>query len=501
MHTAAKRPVERLGYTAIVLGTLSPLGWGAGQGAEGAVAAIPALLGVAALSGALTPWLMARLPGELDGLAAQRKGTAALMILLGLTTVAITGRLSVYLGDPSRADLSLNPSDAFFTHHSCLTAYVQGARLAREGVDNLYAVERWPHLSDTAEGAANAVPYAPFSLDAYAYPPTFLLLPAALLGAMPDFSSARALWSALLGLTGAAGLWTVSEWIGGRDRVRLLLLAPLVWTSPPFLAMLQAGNVHPIITVAVMVALVAFETRRAALGGALLAFAIVSKISPGLLILLLLLRRRYAAVAWTAAFAGLYAALSAAVFGLGPFWDFLTYELPALSSGRAMTFLAEPESVAINLGPFGVPFRLIGMGVPIADPWAVAHRVSQVFSLALLGLTLLASRAAEGRRPLLIAWAALMTLASMRSPLAPSYTLFALVWGLSVLAVEVRGWRQTAALTLAWLILATPQPGPTPPMLLISTVQLVLVLIVAVAPLLRVARLNDRSIAAAPVRD
>ena len=90
----------------------------------------------------------------------------------------------------------------------------------------------------------------------------------------------------------------------------------------------------------------------------------------------------------------------------------------------------------------------------------------------------------------MITWATLFTLASLRSPLAPSYTLFALVWALSILAAEVRGRRQTAALAPAWVILATPQPGASMPALGVTGATLALA-----------GRLNDRSIAAAPVRD
>ena len=91
-----------------------------------------ALLGVAGFCGALAPWLLRRLPGALDGLAARRKGVAVAMFALGVFTVTMTTRIAIFMGDARHPELSLEPEIPFLVEHSCLTAYVQGARLASD---------------------------------------------------------------------------------------------------------------------------------------------------------------------------------------------------------------------------------------------------------------------------------------------------------------------------------------------------------------------------------
>ena len=252
------------GASAVLASALLGLLLGDGATAIGAVTA--SLASAAVFSAALLPWLLRRLPAEMDGLATRRRGVAVCMLVLGVGTVAMTARLSAFMGDASRSELSLLPEIPFFVHHSCLTAYVEGERLATEGADNLYDTQRWPDLNGTERSESWHGPYAPFGLDAFAYPPPFLLLPR-MLSWSGDFPAQRALWFALNGLFVAAGLWTVAAWLGGRAGLRALLLAPLIWVSSPTLGTLQVGNVHLAVMVAAMLALVAFETRRHALGG------------------------------------------------------------------------------------------------------------------------------------------------------------------------------------------------------------------------------------------
>jgi hypothetical protein len=458
-------PAASAALTAVVLGAL--LG---GVGRAGASAAA-ALLGVALFCGALGPWLLRNLPSTLDGLATGRKVTTALMILLGAASVGATTQLSIYMADPARTERSLAPESEFLVHHSCLSAYVQGTRLAQEGVENLYAVERWPHLSDSAEASANGAQYAPFVLDTYAYPPPFLLLTRLLLSPLGDFASQRSVWFLFNVLCCAVGLWTVARWVGGAAGLRALLLAPLVWTTQAALVTFQVGNVHFVIVTAVMLALVAFDTRRPAVGGALLAFAVLSKISPALLVLVLLLQRRVWEVLWTAAWCAVLSLASVAVFGLAPWVAFIQYQLPRLGSGEALAFLALPDSVIINLSPFGLPFKLDLMGVHVADKWALGGSLTQLFSLGLLLVTASALRKDPSRRSQAELWAALLTLASLRSPLAPGYVLISLVWALTLAAVEVRGAPAVIAATLLWLSMTIPVPATSPALIGLGLLQ------------------------------
>lgn len=455
----------------------------------GAICLMVAVLsGVAALCAFGAPRLAQRLPVAMDGLSQRYLVRTALFVALGLVTVGLTARLSIFMGDASRTDLSLVPEIPFLVHHSCLTAYVEGARLVAAGAENIYDIARWPDLNGTVRTGVPTGPYAPFELDAFAYPPPFLLVPQALLSWLPDFASQRAIWFALNGVFTAVGLGIVAMWLRAGAGLAPLLLAPLVWTSAATLGTLQVGNVHLAIMVAAMLALVCFETRRFALGGALLAFAILSKISPGLLVIVLLLRGRFREVAWTAGFAAVYVVASVVAFGYQPLIDFVGYELPRLSSGEALAFLTGAETIPINLSPFGVPFKLAAFGMSIDDPWAIARRISQCYTLLLIGLAVVAGRRNHGQRSTVEIWLALLTLSSLRSPLAPGYVACALLWLLSIRAGELRGRAQVAAFAVIWLLIGAAPPFTGTALLVHSMIQQSLILGLAVYCLLRTSK-------------
>jgi len=427
------------------------LGMVQGPGIAGIGAASVALLGVASCAAVLVPWMMARLPRDMDGLAKRRKVTTALVILLGVITITQTNRLGTFMGDYKRPELSLMPSVPFLVNHSCLTAYVEATRLATEGEKNIYDAENWPDLSHSARSDTYAQRYAPFTLDAFAYPPPFLLLPRILL-LWNDFQAQRALWFGLNGIFLAFGLWQVAHWIGGKQQLRPLLLMPLVLISLPAIVTLQVGNVHAAVMVLAMLAMVAFESDRPALGGAMLAFAIASKISPGLLVVALLFQRRFREVFWTAGFGIAFVLLSLVVFGSAPFEAFLVYQMPLLSSGKALSFLAREDSIALNMAPFGIPFKLDFLGFQIGDPWVVAKHINQVFTATVVFLTVLAARK-TGSKPLHAAmWLTVLTLGTLRSPFAPGYVTFPLFWLMSLWAIEIRSAKGTILLAAIWLL-------------------------------------------------
>lgn len=430
-----------------------------GQGIAGVGAALVALLGVALFATVLVPWMMSRLPHDLDGLAKRRKGATALVILLGIATITQTARLSTFMGDSTRSELSLIPSVPFLVNHSCLTAYVEATRLTAAGEKNIYDAENWPDLSHSAHSDTLAKRYAPFSLDAFAYPPPFLLLPRLLLAPLADFQAQRALWFALNGTLLAFGLWTVAHWIGGKQQLRPLLLIPLVFISMPVILILQIGNVHAAVLVLAMLAMVAFESDRPVLGGAMLAFAIASKISPGILVVVLLFQRRFREVLWTAGFGVAFVLLGLVVFGTAPFEAFLVYQMPLLSSGKALSFLAQGESIAFNMGPFGIPFKLDFLGMRIGDPWKVAKHINQLFTVGVVILTIFAARKRGTPQSRAAIWLTLLTLGTLRSPYAPGYVTFPLFWLMSLWAIEIRSAKGTILIAAIWLLM-----GATPPM-------------------------------------
>ena len=110
---------------------------------------------------------------------------------------------------------------------------------------------------------------------------------------------------------------------------------------------------------------------------------------------------------------------------------------------------------------FGLPFKLQLMGLDIGDPWAVGQRIGRVYTVLLLILAVVAARRDPGsRRDQAVTWMSLLVLASLQSPFAPGYTLIALLWALTLLAVEVTTLRGGAALVLLWLGLAILVPWP-----------------------------------------
>lgn len=83
-------------------------------------------------------------------------------------------------------------------------------------------------------------------------------------------------------------------------------------------------------------------------------------------------------------------------------------------------------------------------------------------------------------------WAALLTLASLRSPFAPGYVLFSLLWLLSLRAVEVRGPVQVGVAAVLWIAMSNAPPGDGAPTLIASLFQQALMLAILVhAPLRR----------------
>lgn len=440
-----------------------------------ALVIVPALLGTWGASLVTGRWLAPRLPRPLDGFASRRRGTTALLVVLGAAAVVETTRLSTFMADASRADLSLVPDIPFLVHHSCLSAYVEGERLASAGVTNVYEAARWPDLSGAPRSDAPTGPYAPFNLDAFAYPPPFLLAPKALLSWLGSFAAKRATWYAVNGVVVAAGLLVVGTWLAGDGGLGALLCAGAVWLSPQLLATLQVGNAHALVVVAAMLALVAFETRRPALGGALLAFAVVSKLSPALLLIPLLLRGRLREVAWTAAFGAAFVVVGLATFGPALFLAFVSYQLPRLSSGEALTFLAGPDTVPMNLSPFGIPFKLALWGAPVTDPWALARWIGRAFTIGLLLVTVLAGRKEGGAREQAEVWLALLTLSALQSPLAPGYVLFPFLWLLTVCR-RSDGKAANAAVVALWAFLCVIPPQIPALFAAVTTLQQALVI-------------------------
>ena len=449
-------------------GRALPLGLGAavaGLAAAGlslGLAGLLSLLAVAAASAGLAAGMAPRLPTALDGLARRHPRLTALYIAVALLGIVSTARVSVFIGDPSQEQMQAIPGEPFLLRHSCLTAYVGASALARQGVENLYDDAWWAGaegLPPLPEGAVN--PYSPFHPDNFSYPPTFLMVVAPLVPFDGDFLAQRALWFGLNGLLFAIALWGVARWIDDERAHRVLLLAPLFLASVPILVTLQIGNFHLATLAISALGMVALDQGRAAKGGMLLATAIVSKISPGVLGIVLLVRRRFRMALATAISGALLFAAALVWFGADPLVSFVTYALPRLGSGAAFPHIAAEGGIRNNYSPFGIPFALQALGVEVGDPWAVGRALGRVFTVVVVLLAIAAGLGQRSRREQAMAWLSLLTVAGLQSPFSAGYVTIGTLWATILLAVEVRRAWQVVGLALLWvLMLALPPDMP-----------------------------------------
>jgi hypothetical protein len=437
---------------AVVLPTLPRLG---------AVAGMVAL--VLALAAARLVWR--GVPESLSGGQRRRPVVAGLWALSALLALLQMGRLSAFMDDPERIWGSVVP-DPIAANHACLSAYVVAADLSRRGTQNLYDERFYPAFAGDA-----ARLLAPASIhglqkwmdDPFEYPPPFLLFPRAALLATDDFLAIRAGWFVFqaLGLIVVAA-W-LARWVGGRDGQLAFLLLPVLLASLPTMLGLQFGQFHIATLLLSVAAMICFEERRPAVGGALLAVATVSKLFPAFLLVYLLARRRWREVAWTLAGCVVFSLAGLAVLGWTPFEAFLTYQLPRIHTGEAFAFY-EKEALVVsrNLGIPGLVTKLQFLGVP-GMTHGLGATLGWLFTFLLFWLAWTAGRRAEGRVAEARAWLALLSLGAFRSPLAPPYVTLSILWLLTLLAGEIRG-RTSAvvAFVVAWLLIMGPPPltGP-----------------------------------------
>lgn len=344
-----------------------------------------------------------------------RVGVAA-MVVLSLVQI---GRLSTYLADPS-SDWFLTTRDPFWAKHVCLTAYLHGAELHERGEPNVYAAEHYPGLHRNAAPVTDMI--AMTVEDPFQYPPQFLLLPALARVLSHDFLAIQVVWFAVQASLFLAVAWALAVWVGGRAGRLAALLIPLALTAFPLLHALQYGQFHLTAVVLSMAALLAFESRRNAAGGALLALAISAKVFPALLLVLLTVRRRWQALGWTAGFGVAVALLGLAILGLAPYQAFFEYQVPRLVSGQAFAFgEAWPEIqsllVADNQGAHGIVLKLQALGLDALGDGAARWATRLFFLLAAALTAFFALRESETPRHLRVAgWIAILGLGAMTSP-------------------------------------------------------------------------------------
>ena len=257
-----------------------------------------------------------------------------------------------------------------------------------------------------------------------------------------------------------AVLLAVARRFGPDVGTRALLLSSLVWASLPLVNAFQKENVQMMIVALSVLAMLLFEKERWAWGGFVLAFAIASKLYPGLLVPYLLVRRKWRAVGWTAAFGAVIVLVSLLDTGWTPYAAFLRH-LPALLSGEAFPAFRNPMASAINFSVPGLAFKLKLFGVP-GMGYGVARVLGSASTLAALVLIVRAARGPEERDDPRT-WLSIVLLATLCSPFLPqSYACFPPLWLLTLLAAPAAlGGRALAGTLLGWVVLSVLVPVDT----------------------------------------
>lgn len=450
--------------------------------APGAWAAALALPASGAGVGAFGRWLGARLPAGVDTVLQRRRALAAGWALVAVLSLVQTGRLATFITDPS-TPFVVATAHPFWHGHQCLPAYLFGAELAARGEENLYAAHHYPGLD--REAAPETSIEGMVVEDPYQYPPQFLLLPGLALALTEDLTAIRTVWFGLQWSLFAGVFAALALWVGGRAGRTALWLLPAVLLAFPVTYNFQYGQFHLAAVALAVGAMVAFGAGRRATGGALLALAIAAKVFPAVLLVPLVVRRKFRELAWTAGWGAALTVVTLVAFGPAPFTAFFEYHVPRLGDGTAFAFdEAWPEVADLilidNQGVFGVA-RKLGVDKPAAA-WA-----GRIFFLGVLGLAAFAGRrfAAASRWARASVWLSLLGLASLASPGAwGDYVAVVAVWLLALLAaraVEDRRWRVPLAITAAFQVtlIGTFPMGDWAPlavMLPLSTVGVLLML-------------------------
>ena len=336
--------------------------------------------------------------------------------------------------------------------HSCVSSYWVACENIHTAPDvfaeDLYSM---PQADGKAIRAGRQM--GPLIVDQYEYPPPFLVLPRLIAAATGDFWSFRRVWFALKLAVVIAGLVIVALRFDRALGTGARWLTPFALVAPSMLITLIMGNVQLAIIAASMIAMVLFQRGRHAVGGAVLAYAILSKLYPGLLVLYLILRGEWKPVVWTAAFGIAIVGIATADFGVGPYAAFLAH-MPKLLSGEAFPAFRNPAAIAVNESIPGLVFKLQLFGVPYMG-FAAAKVVGWIYTIIAVALvaTLARRPIAAGREPL--AWIAILIVATMRSPFLPTYAPFPSLWLATLLAALTWGRSGVFTTTLvAWVCLA-----------------------------------------------
>ncbi len=407
-----------------------------------------AVAAAAAGAGAAATALLRRFP--LDPRAASRplKILSAAAAVLALVQL---GRLAVFMVDGGQTRYSWLPASAWETRHSCLTAYFVAAEAAGNGGD-VFDGALYTAADDDKSRPRRPRMLGPFVIDVYEYPPPFLVLPRAARLLTSDFTRTRALWFGLNGAAVLAAMLLVAARLGPEAGTRAALLVPLAWAGIPMANLMQKGNVQALVVTLAIAGMVLLERRRFVAGAAALAFATASKLFPGVLVVYLLARRQWRAVAWTAAMGIVFALAALVDLGWRPYAAFVSH-LPLLMSGEAFPALRNPAAVAMNYSVPGLVFKARLFGVP-GMGFTAAKVVGWLYTALLLWVIFGAARRRTVTAFAPLVWLAIVVLGTLRSPFLPqAYAPVPPLWLLTLLAATYVPTTRVIALAVSgWMV-------------------------------------------------
>jgi alpha-1,2-mannosyltransferase len=454
-------------------------------GTVGLIRSCVAAVVVAVSTAAFVAWIFWRHPIlPYDAGAVSR----ALKVVSGVASIAALlqlARLCVFIVNPAAVGYALGPlrGPGLPVTHSCVSAYFVAAQSVPR-VPDVYSEELYSLASERPDAIRKPKRIGAFNVDVYEYPLPFLLLPRALDILRPDFLHFRMIWFALNGAVVLAGLLAVVRVIGPVAGTRALLLSPLIFASDHMISTLQIGNLQAMVIALAMLAMVFLARYRYLIGGGLLAYAMLSKLFPGVLLVYLLVRRQWRALAWTVGLCAGIVVASLLDTGRAPYHAFVSH-LPRLLGGEAFPAFRNPVSIAKNYSVPGMVFKLHLFGLP-GTSFEAMRIVGWVYTLIALAATVVLARQTRNRDEQPIVWLAILILASFRSPFLPGYGVLAALWLLTLLAAtNVPTAKRLCVVLLAWLMLnaAIPQLNPDPRLISIAVLvpQAIIVVLVVLA--------------------
>ncbi len=379
-------------------------------------------------------------------LAAVDRGTRVLFVLWFLLAAGAVYKISslmLFIDDVSRTEHAYQQSfrnlddpdltKPFYLKHNCSTCYLVAAHLAGNGVENLYDKKYYKNAEEPT--LIHDTIGETFSVDQFEYPPPFLLGPYLALQTGLDFFQIRALWFALSVLLFVFVSGAITVWICGWRFHALWLIWPAMLITPSVIGTLQMGNAHAFMILIATLAMILFRKQRFFLGGGLLAYAVLSKLFPGILLAYLVFRRKWKAVAWTSGWAVFLSAATLLAFGTAPFRAFLSHQLPQLASGEAFSFgFTIPAAMLANSSVMGIPYKFAELGITFPWETAITARIlTWIYTLIVIAVVVLAARrhaaagspltdvglASETKLGMARLWIALLVLGQLRSPFLP----------------------------------------------------------------------------------